>query len=64
MRRAAILLPLLLLGACRDEPDFDARYDKAAAEIEARAKAIDADVAEAGEAAQGEDGTGTAPQAR
>ncbi|SNS28222.1 hypothetical protein [Sphingopyxis indica] len=64
MRRAAIMLPLLLLGACKDEPDFDTRYDKAAAEIEARAKAMDADVAEADKAAKDDDGTGAAPQTR
>lgn len=34
----------LLLGACKDEPDFDARYDAASKEIEARAKALDAEV--------------------
>lgn len=48
MRRAILLLPLLLLAACEKEPDFDARYDKTAKEIEARAKAMDADIAKAG----------------
>lgn len=43
MRRAALLLPLLL-AACHQEPDFDDRYDKAAKEIEARAKAMDAEI--------------------
>ncbi|WP_338425841.1 hypothetical protein [Sphingopyxis kveilinensis] len=51
MRAAAFIVPLLLLAACKDEPDFDARYDKAAKEIEARAKAMDADIAEAEKAA-------------
>ena len=51
MRGAMILLPLLLLAGCKDEPDFEARYDKAAEEIEARAKAMDADIAESEEAA-------------
>ena len=51
MRAAVILLPLLLLAGCKDEPDFEARYDKAAEEIEARAKAMDADIAESEEAA-------------
>ncbi|WP_332818482.1 hypothetical protein [Sphingopyxis sp.] len=46
MRAAAILVPLLLLAACKDEPDFEERYDKAAKEVEARAKAMDADIAE------------------
>lgn len=50
MRRAALLLPLLL-AACHQEPDFDDRYDKAAKEIEARAKAMDADIAETERAA-------------
>lgn len=52
MRRAAILVPLLLLlTACKDEPDFETRYDGAAKEIEARAKAMDADIAKSDEAA-------------
>ncbi|MCW0196963.1 hypothetical protein [Sphingopyxis sp.] len=50
MRRAALLLPLLL-AACHQEPDFDDRYDMAAKEIEARAKAMDADIAETEKAA-------------
>lgn len=48
----AALLPIFLT-ACQSEPDFDERYDKAAAEIADRAKAIDADIAEA-EAARGQ----------
>ena len=51
MRRAMTLLPLLLLAGCKDEPDFEARYDKAAAEIEARAEAMDAAIAESEAAA-------------
>ena len=51
MRAAFLLVPLLLLAACKDEPDFDTRYDKAAKDIEARAKAMDTDIAEAEEAA-------------
>lgn len=51
MRGAMILLPFLLLAGCKDEPDFEARYDKAAEEIEARAKAMDVDIAESEEAA-------------
>ena len=51
MRAGLLLLPLLALAACKDEPDFDTRYDKAAKEIEARAKAMDADIAEAEKAA-------------
>jgi len=56
MRRAALLLPLFFLAACKEEPDFDARYDKAAKEIEARVKAMDAEIAKAnaGEGATGE----------
>ena len=51
MRGVMILLPLLLLAGCKDEPDFEARYDKAAEEIEARAKAMEAAIAESEEAA-------------
>ena len=51
MRAAFLLVPLLFLAACKDEPDFDTRYDKAAKEIEARAKAMDADIAESEKAA-------------
>ena len=51
MRRAAWLLPLMLLAACNDEPDFESRYDNAAKEIEARAKAMDADIAKSDQAA-------------
>jgi hypothetical protein len=50
MRRAALLLPLLLT-ACHQEPDFDDRYDKVAKEVEARARAMDADIAETEKAA-------------
>lgn len=45
MRAALLLVPLMLLAGCKDEPDFEARYDKAAKEIEARAKAMDAEIA-------------------
>ena len=51
MRAALILLPLLL-AACEKEPKFEDRYDKAAKEIEARAKAMDADIAAADKAAK------------
>lgn len=50
--RALLVLPALLLAACSDEPAFDDRYDKAAKEIEARAKAMDANIAEADAAAK------------
>ncbi len=52
MRGVLLLLPLLLLAGCKDEPDFEMRYDKAAEEIEARAKAMDADIAESEAAAK------------
>ncbi len=46
MHHVAFLVAVpLLLGACHKEPDFEERYDKAAEEIEARAKAMDADIA-------------------
>lgn len=50
MRAVALLLPLLL-AACHDEPSFDERYDKAAKDVEARAKQMDADIAETDKAA-------------
>ncbi len=47
MRIAILIVPLLLsLTACKDEPDFDARFDQAAREIDARARAMDADIEE------------------
>ncbi len=49
--RVAVLLVPLLLAACKDEPRFEERYDKAAKEIEARAKAMDADIAKSDAAA-------------
>ena len=49
--RALLAFLLLSLAACKDEPDFDTRYYKAAKEIKARAKAMDADIAEAEKAA-------------
>lgn len=51
MRAAVILLPLLVLAACKEEPRFEDRYAKATKEIEARAKAMDADIAESEAAA-------------
>ena len=64
MRGAMILLPLILLAGCKDEPDFEARYDKAAEEIEARAKAMDAAIAESetAAAARGDAGATAAPK--
>lgn len=51
MRTAFLAASLSLLAACKDEPRFDDRYDKAAKEIEARAKAMDADIAKSDKAA-------------
>lgn len=50
MRRTLMLLPLFALAACKQPPDFDQRYDKAASDIEARARAMDADISEADKA--------------
>ncbi|WP_411338686.1 hypothetical protein V6U71_12030 [Sphingopyxis sp. J-6] len=47
MHRVLILAPLLLLAACEREPAFDDRYDATAKEIEARAKAMDAEISAA-----------------
>ncbi len=51
MRAAPLFVPLLFLASCKDEPRFDDRYDKAAKEIEARARAMDADIAKSDQAA-------------
>ena len=40
MRGGAFIL-LLVLSACRSEPDFDERYETAQETIEAKAKSID-----------------------
>lgn len=50
MRRLPIIAALLLAG-CRSEPSFDERFDKASQEVEARARAMDKDVAAADRAA-------------
>lgn len=41
---AALVAAAILLAGCRQEPDFDARYEKAEAAIRARAAAIDRDL--------------------
>lgn len=61
MRRAVFLLTApLLLAACHKEPDFEERYHKAAEEIEARAKAMDADIAKSDRVVSG--GAAAAPK--
>ena len=60
--RALLVLPSLLLAACNSEPAFDERYDKAAKEIEARAKAMDANIAEADAAAAAAGGDTATPK--
>ncbi|MBY4636095.1 hypothetical protein K5P26_02950 [Sphingopyxis sp. XHP0097] len=57
--RALPYIAALLLGACKEEPDFDARYDAASKEIEARAKALDAAVGAADEVPPGASESGT-----
>lgn len=52
MRAALLLLLPFLLAACEKEPKFEDRFDKANQEIEARAKAMDADIAAADKAAK------------
>ena len=56
MRGPLLLLSMVLLAACHKEPDFEERYDKAAKEIEARAQAMDADIARSDKAAATSDG--------
>ena len=66
-RPAALLAAAVLLAGCRQEPDFDERYDKAEAAIRARAAAIDRDLAaaerkaHAAAAAQAHTPTGATP---
>ncbi len=63
MRAAVLTIPLLLLAACKDEPRFEDRYAKATKEIEARAKAMDADIAESEAAAAAAAGSAAKPPA-
>ena len=51
MRRLALLLPLVL-AACNKEPSFDERYEQAANEVQARAKAMDEDIVKSDAAAK------------
>ena len=51
MRRAGpsaalLLVACALLPGCRKEPDFDAQYDETSQQIEARAKKLDAEMAQ------------------
>lgn len=46
MRRIGPFVVVFLLAACSQEPDFDARYEKANADIAARVKALDEAVTE------------------
>lgn len=63
MRRIFILLPALLLAACEREPAFDDRYDATAKEIEARAKAMDAEISAAEKASRANAAEGEAEPA-
>ncbi len=49
MRWSAIMLLTLVLalGACRDRPSFDERYEGTANTIDKRARSIDAEINEA-----------------
>lgn len=61
MRLAFLLLVLLSIGACKKEPDFETRYERAVKEVDARAKAMDADIAEAERAAKAAGADRSAP---
>lgn len=52
--RGALIVACFVLAACQSEPDFDERYDNTAANIQERAAAIDAEIAN--EAVAGDDG--------
>lgn len=42
--RVIAFVAFLMLGACKDEPDFDERYSQAASDIRAKAEDIDEDL--------------------
>lgn len=42
---AMLVLPLLALGGCQREPDFEERYKDASAQISQSAREIDAQIA-------------------
>ena len=42
--RGVMILAALALGGCQSEPSFDERYDTAQETIEAKAKALDAEL--------------------
>ena len=44
--RRAFAIALLLLAACRSEPSFDERYERAEEEINAKAAELDEDLEE------------------
>ena len=44
--RGAVIIAALALGGCQSEPSFDERYDTAQETIEAKAKALDAELEE------------------
>ncbi|MDE2435143.1 MAG: hypothetical protein KGM49_02675 [Sphingomonadales bacterium] len=58
MRRAAIILGLVLIAGCRREPSFDERYKAAQQRIDAKSAAIDKELASDGQAS---DAPGTLP---
>jgi hypothetical protein len=62
MRFGMICLLPLVLAACQNEPDFDARFDQANAEIAAKVKALDEEAAKVEAAAEAEQGQAAAPQ--
>lgn len=62
MRFGMICLLPLVLAACQNEPDFDARFDKANAEIAAKVKALDEEAAKVEAAAEAEQGQAGTPQ--
>ncbi len=45
--RGVMILAALALGGCQSEPSFDERYDTAQETIEAKAKALDAELEQA-----------------
>lgn len=54
MRRAVLLLGLLLLSACNREKDFDKQYAETEKQLQAEAKRLDTDLEKAKAAEPGE----------
>lgn len=62
MRWMMLIIAPLALAGCQSEPEFDARFEKAEAEIAAKVKALDEAAAKAEAEALAEEEGGAGPQ--